>query len=125
MNTEYSVNFIRKFLKIQLNMSYGRVESSANNANLQKIHMIKNNMQWSYQNQFKNVIFVYLDESSINSNVKTLYSWSFKGVPTEKKNSPFSDQSAEFWKFYQMVSGLVSWRAKQMILIILGSLLKF
>ena len=41
LNTEFSVDFIRKFMKSQLNMSFINVKSSSSNINLSKIKAIR------------------------------------------------------------------------------------
>ena len=91
MNTEYTVGFIRTFMKTHMRMSFKRVKSRPNNVNLLKIGSIRRLYAVKLSKSIsRKSLLINIDESSINRSVKTLYSWSFKGISNEKKNSSFS-----------------------------------
>ena len=95
MNANYSVSVIRRFMKTQMRLSFKRVKSHPNNVNLQKIESIRKLLAVTHSKSIsKNTLLINIDESSINRSVKTLYSWSFRGVSNEKKNSSFSGSTS-------------------------------
>ena len=56
--------------------------------------VLEDYMKWNYQNQFQKELFlVNINESSINRNVISLYSWSFKHVPAKKRTHLSQSQS--------------------------------
>ena len=75
-----------------------RVKICPNNANLQKIHMIRGLYAVKLSKSISNnTLLVNIDESLINRKNKNSLSWSFKDVPTEKKTHLSRDQLDEFW----------------------------
>ena len=91
LNACYSVGFIRKFMKLDLKLTFKRVKSRPNNVNLLKIDSIRRLYSIKLSKSISDkTLLINIDESSINRGVKSLYSWSFKGIPNEKKNSSFS-----------------------------------
>ena len=82
LNTCYSVGFIRKFIKLDLKLTYKRVKSRPNNVSLLKIDSIRRLYSIKLSKSISDkTLLINIDESSINRGVKSLYSWSFKSIP--------------------------------------------
>ena len=90
LKINYEVNFIRKFMKQQANLSYKRIKPRPNKINLERVKIIRKLFAYKFTKLVSNkTLIVNIDESSINRRVSSKYSWGFKGSPIELKNSPF------------------------------------
>ena len=91
LKINYEVNFIRKIMKQQANLSYKRIKPLLNNINLERVKIIRKLFAYKFTKLVSNkILIVNIDKSSINRRVSLKYSWGFKGSPIELKNSPFS-----------------------------------
>ena len=78
-------------MKIDLNMSYKRVKSRPINFNLKKINNIKSLFAVKYLKEVSTeTLMINVDESSLNREIKSNYSWSIKGKSIETKNISFT-----------------------------------
>ena len=88
LNSTYSIGFIRVFMKNHINLSFKRVKSRPRNINLDKIFSIRNLFAIKFSKIIsKETLLINIDESSINRNIKSNYSWGFKGSPIEAQNA--------------------------------------
>ena len=61
------------------------------NINFDKIYCIRNFFEIKFSKAiWKDTLLFNIDEASINRNTKLLYSWKFKGIPTEIRNTWFN-----------------------------------
>ena len=91
LNSDYSIKTIRQFMKADMNMSYKRVKSRPININLKKINNIRSLFAVKYLKEIStNTLMINVDESSLNRDIKSNYSWGFKGKHIEAKNVSFS-----------------------------------
>ena len=91
LNSDYSIKTIRQFMKTDMNMSYKRVKSRPININLKKINNIRSLFAVKYLKEIStNTLMINVDESSLNRDIKSNYSWGFKWKPIEAKNVSFS-----------------------------------
>ena len=86
LNSEYSVSKLRCFMKRKLQLSFKRVKSRPTNINLQKINRIRSHFAVKLSKEIStDTLLINIDESSINRDVKTNYSWGYKGETIEAK----------------------------------------
>ena len=91
LNTSYSVNIIRSIMKNDANLSFKRVKSRPNSIDLNRINSIRNLSSIKFAKIVtEKTLLINIDESSINRNVKSVYSWGVKGLPIESQNSVFA-----------------------------------
>ena len=97
LNSEYSVSKIRCFMKRKLQLSFKRVKSRPANINLQKINRIRSLFAVKLTKEIStDTLLINIDESSINRDVKTNYSWDIKEKRLKQKIHHFLGQLAEF-----------------------------
>ena len=90
LTMNYSVNLIRNFIKNFANFSFKRVKSRPSNIDLNKVQSWWKLFAFRFAQEITTkTLIINVDESGINRNVKTSYSWGLKGVPIECKNAPF------------------------------------
>ena len=78
-------------MKIKLQLSFKRVKSRPANINLQKINRIRSLFAVKLAKEIStDTLLINIDDTSINRDVKTNYSWGYKGETIEAKNSSFS-----------------------------------
>ena len=91
LNTSYSANIIRSIMKNDANLSFKRVKSRPNSIDLNRINSIRNLFSIKFAKIVtEKTLIINIDESSINRNVKSVYSWGVKGLPIESQNSVFA-----------------------------------
>ena len=91
LNTSYSANIIRSIMKNDVNLSFKRVKSRPNSIDLNRINSIRNLFSINFAKIVtEKTLLINIDESSINRNVKSVYSWGVKGLPIESQNSVFA-----------------------------------
>ena len=91
LNTSYSANIIRSIMKNNANLSFKRVKSRPNSIDLNRINSIRNLFSIKFAKIVtEKTLLINIDESSINRNVKSVYSWGVKGLPIESQNSVFA-----------------------------------
>ena len=73
-NTSYSVDFIRKIMKNESNITFKRVISRPNNIDWKKVYSIRNLFAIKFSKVVsKDALLINIDESSINRSVKIAY----------------------------------------------------
>ena len=78
-------------MKRRLQLSFKRVKLRSTNINLQKINRIRSLFAVKLSKEIStDTLLINIDESSINRDVKTNYSWGYKGETIDVKNSSFS-----------------------------------
>ena len=78
-------------MKADLNMSYKRVKSRPTNINLKKINNIRLLFAVKYLKEVSTeTLMINVDESSLNKEIKSNYSWDIKGKSIETKNISFT-----------------------------------
>ena len=88
LSTNYSKGFIRKIMKEDIKLSYKKIKSRPYNINFKKVRLARILFSIKFtQIITNNTLLLNIDESSINRNLKTHYSWSLKGNKTEAKKS--------------------------------------
>ena len=91
LNADYSVKTIRIFMKTQLNLRFKRFKWRPTNINLKKIDHIRSLFAVKFlKDASTRKLTINIDESSLNREIKTRYSWGLKGKPIEAKNWSFS-----------------------------------
>ena len=77
-------------MKRKLQLSFKRVKSRPANINIQKINKIRSLFAIKLTKEIStDTLLINIDEHSINRDVKTNYSWGYKGETIEAKNSLF------------------------------------
>ena len=75
-------------MKEDIKLSYKKIKSRPYNINFEKVRLTRILFSIKFtQIITNNTLLLNIDESSINRNLKTHYSWSLKGNKTEAKNS--------------------------------------
>ena len=84
---DYTVQFVRSFMKNELNFTYKRIKSRPNNVNLDRLYWIRTLFSINFS-QIMNLstLLINIDETSIGRHTKVNYSWGLKGYPIEAKN---------------------------------------
>ena len=91
LNSEYSIKAIRDLMKTQMNMTFKRVKSRPTSIDLQKINNVRSLFAIKYLKETnEKTLTINIDESSLNKEIKTKYSWGIKGKPLEVKNCSFT-----------------------------------
>ena len=92
LGSSYSVNFVRNLMKSHMKLSYKRVKSRPNGVDIDRINTIRSLFSVKLAKFINSqTLLINIDESSINRNVKSHYSWGFKGIPIETNNSAITD----------------------------------
>ena len=92
LQEDFDVNFIRKIMKTQVNLSFKDVKPRPSNIDMNRIKLIRKLFALKFAKIITNeMLVINIDESSINRGITANYSWGLKGVPVESKNSLFSD----------------------------------
>ena len=87
--SSFPINFVRNLMKFQMKLNYKRVKSRPKGVDMERINSIRNLFAIKFANFIsKETLLINTDESSINRDVKSNYSWGFKGFPIEV-NIPF------------------------------------
>ena len=93
----FSVNFLRRFMKTNMNLTYKRVKPRPNNVDLVKLDLTRKLFAVKIVKYLsETTLIINMDQSSINRNIKFNRSWGLKGVEIELKNSIFSG-SVSLW----------------------------
>ena len=75
-----------------MKLSYKRVKSRPNGVDIDRINTIRSLFSVKLAKFINSqALLINIDESSINRNVKSHYSWGFKGIPIETNNSAITD----------------------------------
>ena len=78
-------------MKADLDMSYESVKSRPKNINLKKISNIRSLFAVKYLKDVSTkTLMINVDESSLNREIKSNYSWGIKGKSIETKNISFT-----------------------------------
>ena len=90
-NSSFKVEFIRKFMRNKAKIRYKKIKSRPSNVNFMKIGSTRRLFAVMFSKVINdNTLVINIDESSINRNLKSKYSWIFKGRSHEAKNVQFS-----------------------------------
>ena len=77
-NSSFKVEFQRKFMRIKANLRYKKIKFRPNNVNFMKIACTRRLFAVMFSKAINdNTQVINIDESSINRNLKTKYSWIF------------------------------------------------
>jgi len=86
----YSVDFIRKFMKSVLRLSFTKIKPRASNIDFPKVKLIRKLFTITVAKMIDtSTLIINIDESSINRYTRPNYSWWFKGCSNELKSVPF------------------------------------
>ena len=95
LQTDYNVNFIRKIMKQQANLSFKKAKSRPNGINFDRVKIIRKLFAIRLTKLLSDsTLLINIDESSLNRKITTKYTWGFKGIPIETKNNPFSGSTS-------------------------------
>ena len=97
LGLSFSVNFVRRFMKTNMNLMYKRVKPRPNNIDLVKLDLTRKLFAVKIAKCLsETTLIINMDQSFINRNMKSNRSWGLKGVEIELKNSIFSG-SVSLW----------------------------
>ena len=94
-NSEYTISFIRKFMKSFVKWNFKRVKSRPNTIDLKRIDSLRNLVSIKLSKLMSSkTLLINIDESLINRNTNSNYSWGFKGTAIEAQNSTIADSAS-------------------------------
>ena len=74
----------------KIGLSFKKVKPRPNNIDICRVKIIRKLFAFKLTKLISDkTLVINIDESSLNRRIPTQYTWEFKGIPIESKNSPF------------------------------------